>query len=899
MVEDIPAAMVEHKVARLVHLLGKEVSSCRNVARLKELLRIARRLNSGRLRPEDPDLQDWPDLDEATRELPGGGDSWHAAFMRKRLGLYLCLGEVLLSFVGPNWLALFSTEEKEELFYSYFDSGPKVQLLKFLVGKSTRGPSEQAESRSGELAHEVVKISREAAKSILERLFVHGDGVEILLAELDCCARKDAKEVAALVASIPDRTDAQEQCVATLLSKTLRASSKRVVRDAERNEETVFVYLATLIKGFCRRGFAHMVAQAAHAYASRLEQGDLSQKYVATILWDKSMPHMKDLYAMEHLFHSLLLLESEGDTKARETPRTLRLCFGNSLGASSDLKIVLLDRILLKRALPLGYLRLVLGFLSQGASDTEKRGGIGHLSVEELIYRTSVMWSKEESSGVLPLGHQASLSTIIIEGLKLTDKDKLEGEYPSVPEILKGISSRLSNVNVSIRSHGMAVAKALSFTLDPNRPLEFDSSVDFEQSLREDLARATKHESSKGADEVVEKYTDKIEGESHTKDINAAVSYGTVCLIEECEVLALSDESSSESDSDDESSLEAYDMSDDDVDVNAKLPSTLGSFIKALRKSDDHERFEFVLMHCERLISQLDSSVTSYLNDLTNALLYANIPEEFMKEDVREGLTPLECKLKGIIALLVKAPVETSGILINNFYSVHLGVSQRLMILDALKESALQLSGSGPAEGSSRSSPRADSIEEKAPGLSEETGGKTRIFAPISLSRKESPQYALVGNEFAQVAHAFMLPLLSKYDHKGEGLDMVERDFVLLGKILQTSYTFLACAGATQQAIELGFLLFEFVEGTRVLYHREAFVRKSAVQAVRGVLSSVPSFLIGTYDDGSALNYERLHDVLISLAKHDSDEECRILAAQGLHELEQMYNKVLPKIEVL
>ena len=65
------------------------------------------------------------------------------------------------------------------------------------------------------------------------------------------------------------------------------------------------------------------------------------------------------------------------------------------------------------------------------------------------------------------------------------------------------------------------------------------------------------------------------------EDIDQAVSYGANCLSEEYEVLALSDESSMESDSDDESSLEAYDMSDEEVCVEAKLPSTLGGFVKA------------------------------------------------------------------------------------------------------------------------------------------------------------------------------------------------------------------------------------------------------------------------------------------------------------------------------
>jgi telomere length regulation protein len=645
------------------------------------------------------------------------------------------------------------------------------------------------------------------------------------------------------------------------------------------------------------------------------------------MMWDLVVPHVKDVYALEHLFHSILLLESSssGSTSERGFPKTLGVCLGGSLGVSSDLKLVVLERILLKRILPLRYLRFVLLFLSRGMEEVERAQGIGSLSIEEVLYRVSLAWSKEDSLSAFSLGHQACLSVIIIECLQLTNRDELEQDYPVIPEILSGVSLRLASANVSVRYQGMSVAKALSVVLDPAKPLVFDVKADFEQSLLRDLQEATRgllaeKRDLQGGDEQDglqdTKYANSGSGahsssRTHVADIHDAVSYGTNnCIYDECEALSLSDESSRESDSDDESSLEAYDMSDDEDDLNAKLPRTVGSLVKALRKPDDHENFEFVLKHCEKIISNVDSSVKAYVGDLVRALLYANVPEEFMEIDKKTRVTPMECKLRGLTASLVKVPLEASRILIADFYSVHLGVSQRLLILDALRLSAIELSGLSPdddetvllATSSSSSTtlanPSSSAIDDgDNDGNNKGNAAKTRIFAPVSLSRKGTEPVS-VKNRFAPLSAEFMLPLLCKYDHKGEGLNMLGRDFVLLGKLLQTAAIFLKCGGATHQAIELAFTLFEFVASTGVLDHKESFVRKCTLQAIYQIVETIPSFLLVGGQGGSPLNFEGLQELLLCGAKYDRDEECRLLFAQVLHDLHERCTELLPKIQI-
>ena len=925
-------ALVRATLSHLCTTLANELSAANEASKIKVLLKVIQHLQQeGKVLGNT--AGEYPKIDVLISRLEdsdGASTSTCSLFNSEEQGLFLCLGEVLLYTVAPSWLACLSLQEKEELFFQYFDKGPTIQLLKLLTGKvrgkevQSRNTSHPSQAGDQNLHQKVIEFSRDTAQSILNRVFMERDGMERLVREIQrddsqkASGGKVVKEVATWVSSMPERLLSMGQLeVATLIfSKTLESATEGILTESQEKERNALtLFLANLTRAFCRRGLASSVAESIHKSIHN-ERQTVSGNFKCKMMWNLVLPHVRDVYALEHLFHSILLLESRrSSSRSRSNskerfPDTLDVCLGGSLGVSSDLKVVVLERVLLKRILPLRYLRLVLIFLRQGMEEARRAEGIGALSIEEALYRVSLAWSKEDSLSAFSLGHQASLSMIIIECLRLTNRDKLEQDYPVIPEVLSGVSLRLSSANLSVRYQGMSVAKALSIVLDPSKPLVFDVKVDFEQSLLRDLQEATK--------DLIEKDLQGDENEtqdimyasgthsSHVSDIHDAVSYGTNCLDDECEALSLSDESSFESDSDDESSLEAYDMSEDENDLNTKLPSTVGSLIKALRKPDDHENFEFVLKHCEKIISNVDSSVNAYVGDLVRALLYANVPEEFMEKLKRGGasVTPMECKLRGLAASLVKVPLEASRILIADFYSVHLGVSQRLLILDALRLSAIELSGLRPDEAvvassaitvASSSSLAMDRDKDKGKDV------KTKIFAPVSLSRKGT-KTASVKNRFAPLSPAFMLPLLCKYDHKGEGLNMLERDFVLLGKLLQTGAVFLKCGGATHQAIELAFTLFEFIASTGVLDHKESFVRKSTLQAVHQIVETIPAFLLvgshGNEVGGSPLNFEGLQELLLCGAKYDTDEECRLLFAQVLHDLHERCTDLLPKIQI-
>lgn len=358
--------------------------------------------------------------------------------------------------------------------------------------------------------------------------------------------------------------------------------------------------------------------------------------------------------------------------------------------------------------------------------------------------------------------------------------------------------------------------------------------------------------------------------------LDDVVTYGTNASEEE------SSSESEDTDSDDES-LEAYDMTGDEINSDS-IPRDIQSFIHNLRKCDEHETFEIALRNCERMIRLSDSSIYVFAKELMRALLYVDPPEEYMKKHA-SGVSPAESKLRSVVALIVKAPLESAEVLMFDFYSVHVSMGQRMVILDALVLAASEMSAFAEDQQFLQHEEVHSSSIDATP--KERIGCQIRVFAPVSLSKKKrmiNPQR----NRFATVAHAFMLPILCKYDTTEHGLDMQGKDFMLLGKLLHSASSFVKYAGVSPQAVDLAITLLEFLDSTRVFSHSESFVRKYAIEALMQVISTIPPYLFrGDNTRESIVNLgrmDKMQGTMLSIAKYDADEQCRLLAAKCLQQ---------------
>ena len=908
--------------------LARGIAATQELAQLRRLLRAARHLVDGTQDPDDGCLNVLRGHSAAGR--------WHAVFVDARSGHYATVAEVMLRVVAPDWLSCLSSGERDELFFAFFERGPPRLVLGMLLEKLRTKASEGASSSAGVIVELEAdadvesplqasrhRIMRETAYLTVGRVFAGAPGVARLIRGLGDDAGSEhhlpttIRETARLLVSVPDWIpDARDveawvgpaDFVCATLTQLLDAVvSEEAPGNAEpsRESDTAHRFAASLVERYCRRGHTTLVAKVlSGSVRSKLPPG---KSRLGPQIWHGIASHLRDVHALRTLLEGVLLWDAAWDRAGGGVGEgsAFATCFGLSLRDNDALGAALMDEVVLKKALPLESIRHLLNAVAYRKGGSAGTGKVtapsSSLSLGAVVFRVCCVWGNEECLALYPAPLQASLSCLLIEGLRLCARPDVENEHTSVPHVLSGVSLRLGNPSGEIRSQGMAVGRALSIVLDPAHPLGFGDGIDHAQAVRAALEEATRGAVPEvGTDEAADATDRGGEGQG---DVGATAAlafkavhgYGTNHTLDGWTDDLSSASEASDSDDASVSSLEPYDMSDEEDEEEGR-PQTMAGFLAALRKPDCPGPFEYALKASESMVAHADGSLRVYAPELAKVLLYANVPDEFMTKE-RAGRTPAQCRRAALVALLVRAPMPSAGVLIDAFYSVHLGVSHRLGILDAMGHAAARLSGNADAPASwdappaiSRGGGRGQGQGGPQPSDRRRAVGEVRVFAPVSLRRKEAGLERTERNRFAPVAHAFMLPLLGNFDARGEGVDLVGRDHVLLGRLMQTAALFLRCLGAAPQAHDLAVLYFEFIDQARMLRHPDSFVRRSALHSVRQIFDTLPGYVL-LAAGGAGFSMSRVEEVACYLSdssSQDPDEDCRMLASAALHRLQAM-----------
>ncbi|KAL5066980.1 hypothetical protein RYX36_017867, partial [Vicia faba] len=131
-----------------------------------------------------------------------------------------------------------------------------------------------------------------------------------------------------------------------------------------------------------------------------------------------------------------------------------------------------------------------------------------------------------------------------------------------------------------------------------------------------------------------------------------------------------------------DSSLQLYDLSDNDSDLKRKL-SQLSYVVVALRKSDDADGVERDLDVVEKLLRASPDELKHAAKDLTRSLLKVrccDITLEGEEESIEDK------RQRALISLAVTCPFESLDTLHNLSYSPNIDISQHIMTLDVMTE---------------------------------------------------------------------------------------------------------------------------------------------------------------------------------------------------------------------
>lgn len=218
----------------------------------------------------------------------------------------------------------------------------------------------------------------------------------------------------------------------------------------------------------------------------------------------------------------------------------------------------------------------------------------------------------------------------------------------------------------------------------------------------------------------------------------------------------------------------------------------------------------------EKLIRASPDELKHAASDLTRTLVQVRCSdialegEEESTEDKRQ---------RALVALAVTSTFESLETLNKLLYSPNVDISQRIMILDVMTEAAQELAESKIMKPKHQTSSLISVVSDTRPWfLPSSTGtpgagswkeisgtgtflnwsnsyerelsakpnqvkkGKTRRWSLRSPAQQNQMEYS--HNKFPMYAAAFMLPSMEGYDKKRHGVELLGRDFIVLGKLI-------------------------------------------------------------------------------------------------------------------
>nr|XP_011471080.1 PREDICTED: telomere length regulation protein TEL2 homolog [Fragaria vesca subsp. vesca] len=521
--------------------------------------------------------------------------------------------------------------------------------------------------------------------------------------------------------------------------------------------------------------------------------------------------------------------------------------------------------------------------------------------------------------------------------LEQMSKEELDETKDVMQSILQGVSCRLQSPNHIVRKMASSVALVFSKVIDPKNPLYLDDSlteetIDWEFGLstpKKGAALGTSSSLEEGIKDSEISTTSvlgdglnhKTSGKSKSRKLSEPKVVDPDEIIDP--VILNYDSVSDEDDNDDvsvnsdvssDSSLQPYDLSDDDADLKRKF-SQLVDVVAALRKSDDADGVEKALEVSEKLVRASPDELKFVASDLVRTLVQVRC-SDLAIEGVEDSAE--DKRQRTLVALLVTCPVESLETLNKLLYSPNVDISQRLMILDVMTEGAQELADTKiikakhqtralisttsetqawflpsdigpPGAGAWKEISETNSLlnwtnryeRELPPNRGQIRRGKIRQWSLRSTNARKS-QIEWSHNKFPVYAAAFMLPAMQGFDKRRQGVDLLDRDFIVLGKLIYMLGVCMKCAAMHPEASALAGPLLDMLSSREICFHKEAYVRRSTLFAASCVLLSLhPSYVATSLVEGNTAisnGLEWVRTWALHVTESDTDRECYSMA---------------------
>lgn len=539
-------------------------------------------------------------------------------------------------------------------------------------------------------------------------------------------------------------------------------------------------------------------------------------------------------------------------------------------------------------------LQNIFGFLS---ASTVKQPEMREKVFVDTISKLLDVWGSEASISHTSVDQHAYLTKAIICGMaQLNAEDARQNGEAFLGKLLAGMSSHLSSPTVMVRELGMIMAEIVVDLLRTDSQISRDETVAdklmFEHAANEEVASLT--ESLRKLGNPPEMPTIRIGEKVVPTSIfpkwdsgmnscikNMPADIGDLTreeLMEAVKNIELTDESTErlpasinfqrlndaksgssfpsspdeELDSDDD--LEPYDIPSEipgPTEVSSKAPKYIQECMEGLLdsqgdKDPSSNRMEICLKNCAKLIREAQADTMDEVGvEMARVLLH--LADQFGAYNYNF----VELRLKALIACVVRAPKKVATYLTGEFYERNYSIRQRMDILEVLSNGAQELANltsscDGPAPlkniNNNVENPASKAEEANSNPDSEHWTAvvQRRIDAKTKvISRgKTKGELEEVANRFGPVAGYFFFPLLKMLDRPTATLYLLDKDYLLLGRLLYCLGVTLYSAMNTPICRQMAGSLLEVVWCIR--YHSQTYVRLSLIYAISIIVIAVP-----------------------------------------------------------
>ncbi|GJX70702.1 telomere length regulation protein TEL2 homolog isoform X1 [Tanacetum coccineum] len=844
-------------------------------------------------------------------------ENWWQTFYKSTA--FPTMARVLLLDVALNWLTCFPISAKKHLYDVFFLRGivsDVVQTLVPYLQHHTNGRLEASICSNTERLLALCLLENDGVLQLTEEFSHQSEDINLE-------QHKSAiSRVAQLVTSVPDKA---RLGASTLLSSHLyvRKITIQLIQGAEEwekkhyNESTnhtrndldgSILFIGDVFARICRRGstdvlLSEVIPRVLTQVRSLLQPGsDLTvaeafKSKPGLQFWSKIMEAIKDSYAVERISEQLLQKLATHSINDVEGYWILWLLFHQIYEFQASVRWILQFSVL--QCPP----DAVLSQNRCNLLDTTKR--------------LLAVWSKQEFVQSAPVEQQAYLTAAVGLSLEKLKKEDLDATKDAMHLILQGVSCRLESPSHLVRKMASSVALVFSKVIDPNNPLYLDDTCTDETIDWEFTSTNTDRE-GKEIDTNQEKdhATTVLEkANEDTKNKNKHRGLIELTLVDPDEVIdpaTLNNDDDSDGENDDdseisetssESSLQPYDLTDDDTDLKKNFAQLVDVVERALDVA-------------EKLIRASPDELPFIASDLVRTLVQVRCSDSSLEG---EEESDEEKRQKSLLALLVNCPLGSLDPINKLLYSANVDTSQRILILDVMTDAALELAHAKTSRQKHQSKPQIWTTAETQPWFlpssvgpagstvwkeisgtesplsltysyerdlpskpDQERRGKSRRWSRKLTNAVDSNEVEWSQNKFPPFAAAFMLPAMQGFDKRSHGVDFLGRDFIVLGKLIHMLGTCMKCSAMHPEASALALPLLDMLSSREVSHHPEAYVRKSVLFAASCILLALnPTYVASALVEGNteiSRGLEWVRTWALSITESDTDKECYMMA---------------------